>query len=78
MFTHYESNEAVNYPSVIHLYCIVYCIVYIMYCIVYILYFTVDILYFTVCILYFTVDITHRKNVARPFEDATSIVSTSN
>ena len=74
MFTHYESNEAVNYPSVIHLYFTVYILyftVYILYCIVYIM-------YFTVCILYFTVDITHRKNVTRPFEDATSIVSASN
>ena len=57
VYTLRESNEAVNYSSVIHLYCIVY------------------IMYF---ILYFVVDITHRKNVTRPFEDATSIVSTSN
>ena len=52
-----------------------YCSVYIMYCIVYIMYCSV---YFTVRIMYFVVDITYRKNVTRPFEDATSIVSTSN
>ena len=78
MFTHNKISEAVNHFSVSRVICsvyIMYYIVYIMYCSVYIMY---CIVYFTVRIMYFEVDITYRKNVTRPFEDATSIVSTSN
>jgi len=78
MFTHNKISEAVNHFSVSQVICsvyIMYYIVYIMYCSVYIMYYIV---YFTVRIMYFEVDITYRKNVTRPFEDATSIVSTSN
>ena len=85
MFTHNKISEAVNHFSVSRVICsvyimyyivyIMYCSVYIMYCIVYIMHCSV---YFTVRIMYFEVDITYRKNVTRPFEDATSIVSTSN